>query len=230
MLGQPTIPSPAGVWEKAMWEKGDDSSASANFTLDRRSLLRGVVFVTGAAATGVTSAKSEIWEEGDTQCRPAIQEIVPEYPIDDNLLVDFIKVSELLTGVKPLDQRIGSQYLDRYARHPELTKLLPPLIKAYRDLTSGSAKQLPSEELATQFNKSVMADSVVAPAAEQLIYLWYISAFFLPADHTAASRNWIYGTPEQYDRALLWTVAHAHAPMTRGGPNGHWARPPILRT
>jgi hypothetical protein len=211
-----------------MWEKADDSSASANFTLDRRSLLRGVVFVTGAAATGVT--KAEIWEEGDTQCRPAIKEVVPEYPIDDNLLVDFIKVSELLTGVKPLDQRIGSQYLDRYARHPELTKLLPPLIKSYRDLTSSSGKQLSSEELATQFNKSVMADSVAAPAAEQLIYLWYVSAFFLPADHTAASRNWIYGTPEQYDRALLWTVAHAHAPMTRGGPNGHWARPPILRT
>jgi hypothetical protein len=230
MLGQPTITSPASVWEEAMWEKADDCSASANFPLDRRSLLRGVVFVTGAAATGITSAKAEIWEEGDTQCRPAIKEVVPEYPIDDNLLVDFIKVSELLTGVKPLDQRIGSQYLDRYARHPELTKLLPPLIKAYRDLTSGSAKQLSSEELATQFNKSVMADSVAAPAAEQLIYIWYISAFFLPADHTAASRNWIYGTPEQYDRALLWTVAHAHAPMTRGGPNGHWARPPILRT
>jgi hypothetical protein len=218
-----------------MLEKANDSSASAsaassNFPLDRRKLLRGVILVTGAAATGVTSAKAEIWEEGDTQCRPAIQEVVPEYPIDDNLLVDFIKVSETLTGVKPLDQRLGSQYLDRYARHPELTKLLPPLIKAYRDHISGSAKQLSLEEIAAKFNQSVMADNAVAPAAEQLIFLWYVSAFFLPADHGAPSRNWIYGTPEQYDRSLLWAVAQAHAPMTRGGPSGHWARRPILRT
>jgi len=229
MLGQPTIPSAASAWEEAMWEKANDFSASANFPLNRRKLLGGVI-ITGTAATIVPAARAEIWEEGDTQCRPAIQEVVPEYPIDDNLLVDFMKVSETLTGEKPLDQRLGSQYLDRYARHPELTKLLPPLIKAYRDLMSGSAKQLSSEDIAAKFNQSVMADSAVAPAAEQLIYLWYISAFFLPADHAAASRNWIYGTPEQYDRALLWTVLHAHAPMTRGGPNGHWAKPPLLRT
>jgi Membrane bound FAD containing D-sorbitol dehydrogenase len=207
----------------------EDGSPSGNFALDRRNLLRGLA-LSGAAVTGITPSKAEIWEEGDTQCRPAIQEVVPEYPIDDSLLVDFINVSEALTGVKPLDQRLGSQYLDRYAHHPELTKLLPALIKAYRDFNAGHPQQSQAQDSQARFNESVLGNGATALAAEQLIYLWYVSAFFLPADHSAASRNWIYGTPEQYDRALLWTVAHAHAPMTRGGPNGHWARPPVLRT
>lgn len=207
----------------------NDISISENFSLDRRKLLRGVALVTGAAAAAGT-AKAEIWEEGDTQCRPAIQEVQPEYPVDDNLLVDFIKVSEALTGIKPLDRRLGSQYLDRYARHPELTKLLPPLIKAYRAINSAPTTRSPTQETDSRFSETVMTDSAMAPAAEQLIYLWYVSAFFLPVDHGAPSRSWIYGTPEQYDRALLWSVVQAHAPMTRGGPTGYWARPPIHRS
>jgi hypothetical protein len=171
------------------------------FSLDRRKLLRGLAAVSGAAVATARSARAEIWEEGDIQCRPALQEIEPAYPVDDSLLADFINVSEALTGVKPLDRRIGSQYLDRYARHPELTKLLRTLIKSYRDIKSQSAASL--ENVDGKFSQSVMTDSAVAPAAEQLIYLWYVSAFFLPADHSAPSRNWIYGTPEQYDHALL---------------------------
>jgi hypothetical protein len=198
-------------------------------SVDRRALLRGVALA-GAAATGVVvplvQAKAEIWEEGDIQCRPTVHDKTPDYDINDALLADFMNVSETLTGVKPLDHRLGVQYLERYARHPDLTALLPQLIKSYRDVASSSSTS--QDDLIKAVQQKIMQDKTVGPAAEQLIYLWYVSAFFLPIDHAAASRNWLYGSPEQYEQSLLWSVVHAHAPMTRGGPTGHWARAPRL--
>jgi hypothetical protein len=187
--------------------------------MNRRALLRGVVGAGALVPFGRSDA--EIWEEGDMQCRPIVQEKEPTYEINDALLVDFMKLSEVLTGVKPLDRRLGIQYLERYARNPDLTSLLPQLIKAYRDMPSQS-------DLAKTMQEKIMQDRTIGPAAEQLIYLWYVSAFFLPIDHAAASRNWLYGSPEQYQKSLLYTVVRAHAPMTEGGPPGYWATAPRI--
>jgi len=207
-------------------EINDPSGGPAGPAVDRRALLRGVVLA-GAAATGavapLVSPKADIWEEGDIQCRPTVHDKTPDYDINDALLADFMNVSETLTGVKHLDRRLGVQYLERYARHPDLTALHPQLIKSYRDVASSS-----QDDLIKAVQQKIMQDKTVGPAAEQLIYLWYVSAFFLPIDHAAASRNWLYGSPEQYEQSLLWSVVHAHAPMTRGGPTGHWARAPRL--
>ncbi len=209
-------------------EVQDGSIPSTGAAIDRRDLLRGVT-IAGAAITGVIAplggAKAEIWEEGDIQCRPAVQEKDPAYAINDTLLVDFMKVSETLTGVKSLDRRLGVQYLERYARHPDLTALLPQLIKAYRQVADASPSQ---DDLVKAVQEKIMPDKTVGPAAEQLIYLWYVSAFFLPINHAAASRNWLYGSPEQYEHSLLWPLVHGHAPMTRGGPTGYWADPPRI--
>jgi hypothetical protein len=209
-------------------ETQGDPITPAGPAIDRRDLLRGAALV-GTAVTGVVAtlprAGAEIWEEGDIQCRPAVQEKEPAYDINDALLVDFVKISETLTGVKPLDRRLGVQYLERYARHPDLTALLPQLITAYRDIAAGSPSQ---DDLIKAVQQKIMQDKTVGPAAEQLIYLWYVSAFFLPIDHAVASRNWLYGSPEQYEQSLLWSVTHAHAPMTRGGPPGHWAGAPRI--
>ncbi len=194
--------------------------------IDRRGLLRGVA----AAGTAVTSsvaslvpAKAEIWEEGDIQCRPLVQETAPAYDINDALLMDFMKLSETLTGVKPLDRRLGVQYLERYARNPDLSALLPQLIKAYRDVVASNPSP---DDLIKDIQQKIMLDATAGPAAEQLIYVWYVSAFFLPVDHGAASRNWLYGSPEQYEQSLLWPLVHGHAPMTRGGDYGYWEEPP----
>jgi hypothetical protein len=207
----------------------DPSVGRTGPSVDRRALLRGVALA-GVGATGVVvplvQAKAEIWEEGDIQCRPTVHDKTPDYDINDALLADFMNVSETLTGVKPLDRRLGVQYLERYARHPDLTALLPQLIKSYRDVASSSSTS--QDDLIKAVQQKIMQDKTVGPAAEQLIYLWYVSAFSLPIDHAAASRNWLYGSPEQYDQSLLWSVVHAHAPMTRGGPTGHWARAPRL--
>src|SRR5262249_29145655 len=114
----------------------DSPNTSRRPAIDRRGLLRGVA-AAGTAATGsvvaLMPARAEIWEEGDIQCRPLVQETAPAYDIDDALLMDFMKLSETLTGVKPLDRRFGVQYLQRYARNPDLSALLPQLIKAYRE-------------------------------------------------------------------------------------------------
>ena len=194
--------------------------------IDRRDLLRGVAVASAAATAGLMPlqpAKAEIWEEGDIQCRPVVQEKAPDYDVNDALLIDFMKVSETLTGIKPLDRRLGVQYLERYARNPDLTALLPQLIKAYRDAAAAAASP---DELNKAVQEKIMKDKTVGAAAEQLIYLWYVSAFFLPVDRAAASRNWLYGSPEQYEKSLLWSVVHGHAPMTRGGPTGYWAKAP----
>src|SRR5713101_1702677 len=202
-------------------ERQGDPITPAGPAIDRRDLLRGVALV-GTAVTGVVAtlprAGAEIWEEGDIQCRPTVQEKEPAYDINDALLGDFMKVSETLTGVKPLDRRLGVQYLERYARNPDLTALLPQLVKAYRDIVGATP---PPGDLNKVIQEKIMRDKTVGPAAEQLIYLWYTSAFFLPVDHAAASRNWLYGSPEQYEQQLLWSVVHGHAPMTRGGPTGY---------
>ena len=209
-------------------EIDDPSGGPAGPAVDRRALLRGVVLA-GAAATGaaapLVSPKADIWEEGDIQCRPTVHDKTPDYDINDALLADFMNVSETLTGVKPLDRRLGVQYLERFARNADLTALLPQLIKSYRDVAASSTSQ---DDLIKAVQQKIMQDKMVGPAAEQLIYLWYVSAFFLPIDHAATSRSWIYGSPEQYEQSLLWSVVHAHAPMIRGGPTGHWARAPRL--
>jgi len=197
-------------------------------TIDRRELLRGVA-IAGAAATGgvapLARSEAEIWEEGDIQCRLPVQEKKPDYDINDALLGDFMNVSETLTGIKPLDRRLGVQYLERYAYHPDLSALLPQLIKAYRDIAAASLSQ---DDLIKGIQQKIMQDKTVAPAAEQLIYLWYVSAFFLPVDHSAASRSWLYGSPEQYEQSLLWPVVHGHPPMTKGGSTGYWANAPRI--
>src|SRR5262249_50954889 len=122
----------------------DSPNTSRRSAIDRRDLLRGVA-AAGTAATGsvaaLVPAKAEIWEEGDIQCRPLVQETAPAYDIDDALLMDFMKLSEALTGVKPLDRRLGVQYLQRYARNPDLSALLPQLIKAYRDVVASNPSQ-----------------------------------------------------------------------------------------
>ncbi|ODM71858.1 sugar dehydrogenase complex small subunit [Bradyrhizobium elkanii] len=202
----------------------DKPNIATGASIDRRGLLRGVAAASAAVSGGVVPlavARAEIWEEGDQQCRPLIQEKAPDYDVNDAFLLDFMNLSETLTGVKSLDRQLGVQYLERYARNPDLTALLPQLIQRYRDVVASKP-----DDLVKAVQQKVMQDTTVGPAAEQLIYLWYISAFFLPIDHAAASRNWLYGTPEQYERSLLWPLVRGHAPMTRGGEYGYWASPP----
>jgi hypothetical protein len=96
--------------------------------------------------------------------------------------------------------------------------------------------------------QTIMDDEYRGAAAEQIIYLWYLSAFYVPNPLDPENREekeenraaeggtdpddepkrgvWQYGTLEQYEKALIWTIIGAHAPMTPGGPMGHWKDKP----
>jgi hypothetical protein len=186
----------------------------------RRELLRGAVAASIAAGAvgATTSARAVIWEEGEEQCRASTKEKSPSYDIDDALLADFMRVSRTLTGVplsSPADLRLGREYLERYAR------LDVPGIDL-RKLITGHGESA----------EAIMKNTDLRPAAEQLIYLWYLSAFLLPTvkpgeEQATPPPDWIYGTTEQYEHGLLWTAIGAHAPMMpmRGSKENYWAEP-----
>ncbi len=122
----------------------------------------------------------------------------------------------------PLDRNLARQYLERFASHPQLAGALMLLIDAFRDVAPNTGA---ADDGVISAVLSKRPDS--KGPAQQLIYLWYISAFFLFDDKTKAN-VWVYGQPEHYEQALLWRVIDAHPPMTRGGPYGYWADTPSL--
>jgi hypothetical protein len=201
----------------------DSFGARKLVTLGRRDLLRAAAAatVTGAGALVPRSARAEVWEQGEEQCRPHVKERALDENVNDAMLTDFMQLSGTLADI-PLnsesDRRLGRQYLERFARIDELADLLPKLIDAYK-----KAREQPNLNVAD----ALMGDASVRPVAEQVIYLWYLSAFYLPLSGDPAKRLWVYGTTEQFERALLWKVVHAHAPMAQ--PTGKptvWAHAP----
>ena len=212
--------------------QGDDAE------LPRRSFLGHMAAASVFAMLwpGSAEAVMELWEEGDPLCKVPYQALdKPDgYELDLAYLETFIALSGAMTGVTPLDRHLANEYMERYATHPQLSKNLDLLVKAYRSIPGTP----PTDDDIKQ--KIVMStDPAVRAGAKQLIYLWYISAFFIPLDLTPGPKPplqddptdtrkkvWVYGTPEQYERGLVWQVIHAHAPMTPGGRRHYWARTP----
>jgi Membrane bound FAD containing D-sorbitol dehydrogenase len=198
----------------------------------RRRFLEGMIatgaFVAVWPALAEQPTPLDAWEETDAACQVPLEPAQYDYELDP-LLSAFIELSEILTGASNLDRHLASQYLERFAAHPQLTKALPLLIKAYQGITPGSRPSPDDVKRVIMNDKDASgAETPVALAAKQVIYVWYVSAFFLPRSDTERPpvRVWFYGTPEQYSRALLWSVIQAHAPMTPGGPPDHWANAP----
>jgi len=187
------------------------------------------MFVLGGAALAVPNlshAQQDYWEEGDPQCSVTAKLVEPAYALDASLLASFVALSEALTGVAPLDRFLAGDYLRRFATQPRLTSALPLLIAAFREIAPDGKS--PSDEA---LKKRFLQDESLKFAAAQLIYLWYVSAFGIYAsDDPKKQITWIYDEPEQYERALLWPVIHAHAPMMSGGPKkDHWRENPTAK-
>jgi len=217
-----------------------DAIDSSKEAISKRRFLGQLAAASAAAILWPSGANAvmELWESGDPLCvvpYPALDK--PDgYELDLAYLETFIAVSGALTGVAPLDRHLANQYMERYATHPQLSKNLDILTKAYRNV---AASKKPDENDIKQ-NIVMSSDGAVRAAAKQLIYLWYTSAFFIPLDpgsdpsrpplkdDPADTRKkvWVYGTPEQYERGLMWKVISAHAPMTPGGPRHYWASAP----
>jgi hypothetical protein len=209
--------------------------------LSRRHFLERVAIASAAAAVlwpGSASAVMELWEEGDPLCSVRYDPLPkPDgYDLDLAYLESFISVSKSLTGIDGLDRHLANQYMERFATHPQLSKNLNLLVQAYRAIPGGK----PGEN---EVRQSILmsSDAAVRAGAKQLIYLWYISAFFIPLDITPGPKPplqddpsdtrkkiWVYGTPEQYGRGMIWQVIQAHAPMMPGGPPQYWANRPAV--
>lgn len=219
-----------------------DVDALSEESISKRKFLGHLAATSAAAILWPSGAEAvmELWESGDPLCvvpYPTLEK--PDgYELDLGYLETFITLSAAVTGVSPLDRHLANQYMDRYASHPQLSKNLNVLIKAYRSIPVGAK---PGENDIKQ-NIMASSDGSVRAGAKQLIYLWYTSAFFIPLDPGSdpnrpplqddpldtRKRVWVYGTPEQYERGLMWKVISAHAPMTPGGPRRYWANAPTI--
>lgn len=199
-------------------------------------------FLGHLAAAGVAvswpglAEATEVWEEGDPLCAVADPPLEKPngYGLDRLYLDNFVELSESLTGVAPLDRQLANEYMDRYATNRQLTTNLDLMIQAYRNIPGNQRRS--ESDVKQQILLS--PDKKVRAAAQQLIFLWYVSAFYIPVPNPSSTvpleddpsdtrkKVWIYGTPEQYGRAILWPVIRAHAPMTPGGPTNYWANAP----
>jgi hypothetical protein len=207
------------------------------FSEDKDTRLQRRHFLEGFAATGALAAlwpsmaeAVEEWEDGDPLCRLPYSELKkPDgYELDATYLKNFVRLSEALTGVAPLDRNLAGEYMQRFATHPKLSATLKKLIEAYQSIAPGDTRPDEAAVKGKFWPDPPMSDEQkqLNDGAKQVIYLWYVSAFFLPRDDDPTKKAWVYGSPEQYKRGLLWSVIRAHAPMTSGGRPGHWAYAP----
>jgi hypothetical protein len=198
----------------------------------RRQILGHLAAVGAVATAWPAFAQSlEGWGEGDPVCRVPYAELdAPDgYQVDEAFQKSFIGLSESLTGVRPLDPNLAGELMDRYARHKQLSPTLKKLIDTYRSIAPGDTQPTDAALKQSFFPDAPPSDDAknLNEGAKQLIYLWYVSAFYLVIPNSnPPTKAWVYGTKEQYRRALLWSVIQAHAPMTPGGPREHWAYAP----
>lgn len=139
-------------------------------------------------------------------------------------LEEFIALSECLTGVAGLDSDLAAQYLRRFCDHPTSGRALPGLCREVGRIVEEATGEAALE---ADVGARIMNDPELGPAAQQLIYLWYVGAFFEadPADPRRGA--WRYGSdPDHYGRGLMWAVIRAHAPMTPGTDEDQRQGPP----
>jgi hypothetical protein len=187
-------------------------------------IAKAVIAGAVAGASPFANAVMEVWREGDPRCRVLVSAITPDKSLGD-WLGDFMNASRTLTGEDNLDEVLGYSLMYRFASNPLLTASLIPMLRSYRDLSNAG------QESTAVGEKLMDPKGPYRVPAEQLIYLWYFSAFFLPADNSPGKQaSWIYGqekrTEMQYAKGLLWSITGSHAPMTAGGTPGYWSSKP----
>src|SRR5215211_450172 len=109
--------------------------------ISKRRFLAELAAASAAAILWPSGAHAvmELWESGDPLCvvpYPTLDK--PDgYDLDLAYLETFIALSGALAGVVPLDRHLANQYMERYGFHPQLSKNLDLLVKAYRNIASG---------------------------------------------------------------------------------------------
>lgn len=146
----------------------------------------------------------------------------PPSVIADIPLKDFLELSRYLTGEDELDAGIGADYQQIVASHPQFAALVPGLMAKYQQIKK-------ERDIEAAIKREIMGNPVLRVPAEQIIYLWYVSALYIsnPLDpNNTATGIWQYSAPQHYRHGLVWSLLGAHAPMTYGGSFGHWKDSP----
>src|SRR5436190_22732981 len=121
-----------------------DRRDAIHFSQENISKRRFLAELAAASAAAIlwpsgAHAVMELWESGDPLCvvpYPTLDK--PDgYDLDLAYLETFISLSGALVGVGALDRHLANQYMERYAFHPQLSKNLDLLVKAYRNIASG---------------------------------------------------------------------------------------------
>ena len=202
--------------------------------LSRRGFLQKTGFAAVAALVPPSVAPAQnpvgnIYGEGLPACRVQFPKVKPAYQIDAALVKAFLEMSEGLTGVYSLGEHpnLAAAYAERVATNPALTSALPPLLDAFRQLPPRPNTPHEIEAWETKIDAAIMKNPQLRSCAEQVIYLWYFSAFFLlnlaEPDPNKRKKIWLYGDYDHYARGLTWKLIGAHAPAVTGGPYGYWA-------
>jgi hypothetical protein len=122
----------------------------------------------------------------------------------------FLQLSVVLTGFDTLDLRLADSLLARATASGHGQGVIE-LVKRF----AAVASEKPPERLEEAVGELIDSDAALRDAAEQLIYLWYLSA---ETDGAA----WKFGREEDYAGALLWRAIAAHPPGLSGGYMGQW--------
>src|SRR3989454_1686635 len=123
----------------------------------------------------------------------------------------FLRLSEILTGDKSLDDSLAANFFDRLKTHfgEDLDKLIREFETAKK---SGNLAALQS---------ALDADKSLARAARATLTIWYTGEFKPPSDATDGPQ-----TPDEYSKGLLWKVIRAHAPGYTNSGFRAWAEAP----
>jgi hypothetical protein len=216
--------------------KLEDPLQPNNF-FSRRQIVQSTALVAGLTIGGNEAAESSSFEgEGGRASRlaqaatgvgPRAPATPPQIARDAGAAVPidlqaFIDLSRVLTGVDDIEADLAAQYLQRCADNPEVSSQLQALVQAL-SLLKGDRRAVERG-----FRDKMNAEGVESTffgAAEQIIYLWYIGAFFRKKDPAKADRYWDYGLPEHYFRGKVWSVIGTTPPMTAHKSLDHWTRP-----
>lgn len=135
----------------------------------------------------------------------------------------FVDLSVALTGVQDLDPQLVQAYMERLTAQFG-AGAVSMLLNEFASIVT----QFGCDEQSNQqaLGQRIVGNPAFAPLAEQIIYLWYVSAMYLPDPGNPARERWVYGSADQYDRALIWRVIGGHAPMKPGRNASFWAEPP----
>ncbi len=146
------------------------------------------------------SGTSDFWDESGI-------------PMLDEVREEFIDLSEVLTGVSPLDAELARAHLERLLTTPASPQLRQCL-ETFRGIRASA------EGVVEAVQARILDDPALNPVAAQIIALWYTGA--LPE----GSGLWRYESADQYFSGLVWSIIGAHPPGLSGGYFGHWRYPP----